>query len=98
MTLILTVTIVSREILIFSKMVEYIRMKMLEINGMQRKIIRTSYYFIILLPDFSNCMSFVKKTNKAWNNVYYENILFHKNSWMSSQENAWNQCKVQNYN
>ena len=37
-------------------------------------------------------------TKKAWTNVYYENIPFHKNSWMSSQENAWNQCKVQNYN
>ena len=41
---------------------------------------------------------FWKNTNKAWNNVYYENILFHKNSWMSSNKNAWNQCKVQNYN
>ena len=46
MTLILTVTIVSREILIFSKMVEYIRMKMLEINVKFKTTMKTSYFFM----------------------------------------------------
>ena len=47
MTLTWTVTFVSREILIFSKMVEYIRMKMLEINVKFRTTMKTSYFFMI---------------------------------------------------
>ena len=46
MTLILTVTIVSGEILIFSKMVEYIRMKMLEINVKFKTTMKTSQFFM----------------------------------------------------
>ena len=78
----------TKKALIFSKMVDYILTKMLEINVNNKIPMKTSLYFIDLQLVFKKNYVICNDSNKAFNTIYKRNHDFPRKGRLNSFKKA----------